>query len=468
MSTDRGDAARRSRRHARSFRRSAIATVGILAAATAGFGLAGALRGPALDEASVGAATALEQTDQRLVLRADQALLPVGAGDVTITPAVPIEVTSDRASITIRFTGLLTAVTEYRVSVAVTGAATGRPGRLEYGFTTPDLDLDLLVRDPDGPDQVRRIGAARGAGEVLFAADRIQEFATLGYGVAAVVLDDDSENGRLVIAPEGETITQEVALPGSGRIRQLQASSTAHLLGFVFSSSDYDAPDARVSQLLLFDPLAPSGGAVPVLGLDGEPLSVLDWRFVPATPYLVVQAFDQSLLLVDTATADAAPVPLGQHSELRGFIPGTVRLVVADPTAGSTIDLADGATTILELADDGRDVGDYRGIPVVLDDDSYYEAVSPPAGAGAQLDYEVLLVTPRGVEVVADVDPGVIVLGLCLSPNAQFLALELQEPGSVFDGYPNLPSNTGVATAVVDLTAGTVRTFPGFAASWCG
>ncbi len=461
--------ARRTRRLNRIFRRSVVATVGILGVATAGLAVAGAFRGPHLAEASVAAATALERSGQRLVLQADQAIDPVEAADVRIVPDIPIDVSSDERAITIRFTGMLRALTQYTVSVAVSGASTGVDGTLDYAFTTPDLDIAVLVRDLDGVDEVRGRTVSGDDAATLFSADRIQEFALLRDGVAAVVLDDSGANGRLMIAPEGEQLTEEVTLPAPGRLQQLRASDTTDRLGVVFTSADPDGPDARLAHLLLLDRLDPSGIARPVTGLDGEPISVLDWRFVPGTPYLVVQAFDQSMLLIDTETADAAPVPLGEHAELRGFLPATLQLVVADPLSGSTIDLESGETAPLELPDDGLDDSAYPGKIVALTADSYVEVASRPAsGEGFVLDYEVLLVGPGGIEVIFDPDAGVPLRDICLSPNGQYLAVEVQDPEGEPDGYPNVSGRTLSTTYFVDLETGQAnRAIAGFASSWC-
>jgi hypothetical protein len=462
-------AARRFQRQARGFRRSVIATVGILGVVAGGLAVAGAFRGPHLDDAAVAAATALERAGQRLVLQADQAIDPVDAADVRIEPDVPIEVSSDERAITIRFTGMLRALTEYRVTAAVTGSATGVTGTLEHVFTTPDLDIAVLVRDLEAADEVRVRSVSGDETTRLFAADRIQEFARLRDGVAAVLLDDEGANGRLVIAPEGEQLTQEVTLPGPGRLQQLRASDTTDRIGVLFTSADAGGPDASLAQLLLLDRLDPSGVLRPVTGLDGEPLSVISWLFVPDTPYLVVQAFDQSMLLIDTTTPDAAPVPLGEHAELRGFLPGTLRLVVADPQSGSTIDLESGQTTPLVLPDDRLDASSYPGKIVVLADDRYVEVASRPAtGEGFVLDYEVLHVSADGVEVIFDPDAGVPIRDICLSPNGQYLAVELQDPEGEPDGYPNLSSRTLSTTYFVDLETGQAnRAVAGFASSWC-
>lgn len=472
MSTERpraAAAARRFQRQARSYRRSVIATAGILGVAATALAVAGAFRGPQLDDAAVAAGTALERAGQRLVLQADQAIDPVAAQDVVIEPAVPIEVTSDERTVTIRFVGMLRALTDYRVTVPVTGASTGVRSALEHTFTTPDLDIAVLVRDLEGADEVRTRSVSGDESTVLFAADRIQEFARLRDGVAAVVLDDEGVTGRLVIAPAGEQLTQEVTLPGPGRLQQLRASDTTDRLGVLFTAVDTDDPDAPLAQLLIFDRLDASGVLRPVTGLDGAPLSVIDWRFVPGTPYLVVQAFDQSMLLIDTTTADAAPVPLGEHAELRGFLPGTLRLVVADPQSGGTIDLESGQTAPLVLPDDGLDEFSYPGKIVVLADDRYVEVASRPApGEGFVLDYEILHVRADGVAVIFDPDPGIPIRDICLSPNAQYLAVELQDPEGEPDGYPNVSGRTLSTTYFVDLETGQAnRAVAGFASSWC-
>jgi hypothetical protein len=461
-------------RRARGWRRSVLATVGILSVAVAGLGLAGTFRAPHLDDASVAAATALLRPDQRLVLQADQEIEPVEASDVRISPATPIEVSADGRAVTVRFPGMLRALTEYTVSVDVRGASTGVAGSWEYAFTTPDLDVAVLVRDLERPDEVVRRAVSGDDPEVLFRADRIQEFALTPDGVAAIVLDESATGpaaaaGRVVLAPEGETITQEISLPGEGRLQQLHASETTGRIGFTFSSTDTRDPEAVSSRLLLFDPLDPSGVVRPVTGLDGEPVSVIDWMFVPGTPYLVAHTFGEAVLLVDTSDPEAVPAPLGEHAELRGFLPGTLRLVVADPLSGGLLDLRDGGTSEFTPPDDGLEEGVYRGALLALTEDRYVEVVSRPSGdSGFVLDYEVLLVDEEGAVTIYDPPEGVPIRAVCLSPNAQFLAVELQDPAGEPDGYPNLPGRTASTTYFVDLETGSAnRGIQGFASSWC-
>lgn len=455
---------RRLRRGAARYRRAVAGTLGVLAFATIGLTIAGAFRGPHLADAAVAAGTALERPGQRLVLQADQAIDAVGAGDVSIEPEVPVEVSSEGRAITIRFTGMLRARTEYDVAVDVTGAATGVRDTLAYAFTTPDLDIAVLARDLDGPDEVRSRAVAGRDAVRLVAGDRIQEFALTRDGVGAILLGDTGAEGRLGFALSGEEQLQEFPLPGAGRLQNLRGSTTTGLLGVLFSATD---GESAVSQLLLVDPFDPAGVARPVTGLDGQPVSVLDWRFVPGTAYLVAQTFDESLLLVDTAQPDAPPTPLGEHAELRGFLPGSRTLVVADPLSGSTIDLESGQTSTLALPDDHLDADAYPGQIVLLDADRYAEVVSR-AGAGFVLDYEVLIVDADGVTTIYDPEPGVTVGSVCLSPNGQYLAIEVQDPEGEPDGYPNVSGRTGSTTTILDVQTGeTAGSIAGIAASWC-
>lgn len=461
--------ARRLERARRSYRRTVALTLGGLVAASAVLGTVGAFRGPGLASWSVSAASAVERPGQRLILSADQGLAPVGVDDVEIEPAAPFDVESTGSAVTVRFTGTLDAATTYRVAVAARSSATGIAERLAVEFQTPDLELTVLARDPAGPDEVRRRTLGAAAPEVLYSADRIQEFALTARGVAAIVLDDSEPSGRLVVREEGRDLDREVVAPLPGRLGGLGASPTGDLVGFVVTPEPSDDPEASEPRLAILDLADPSGVPTVVTGLDGDPVAVLDWVFVPGTTALVVQAFDESLLLVDPV-AGTPPTPLGQHAELRGFLPGTLRLVVADPAAGSTIDLRSGETVTLDLPADGLGDDVYPGDLVALDEESYVEDVSRVApGDGFRLDPVVLAVSRTGAELLLDPEPGIVVSRLCPSPNGQYVAIELLDPAGDPDGYPFLPGRSGTTTVVVDVASGaTAASVVGAQASWCG
>jgi hypothetical protein len=154
---------------------------------------------------------------------------------------------------------------------------------------------------------------------------------------------------------------------------------------------------------------------------------------------------------------------------LRGFIPGTVQLVVANPLSGSTIDLSTGETRALELPPDGANEAAYRGKLLALSDARYLEVVYRTVPGGSfRLDYELLAVGPEGVEVLFDPDAGNAIRDICLSPNAQYVAVEVADSEGVPDEYPNLGSRTGTTTYFIDIETGTSnRSVRGIEASWC-
>lgn len=458
--------ARGDRRRQDRYRRTVLVVVGALTLATAGLGVAGSLQGPKLDEAVLDAGMATERSGARLVLDFDQPLAP--DAEVTVQPQTAVESTVEGNRVTVTFDAPLAFETGYEVRAEVTGAATGRDGSAVHGFETPRPVVTTLVRDPEGDDRVERRELRSDEPEVLFQASVIQEYALLDDAVAAVVQDEDAR-GSVRIAPFGETSSYEVPLPTPGTITRLDAARG--LLAFaVTSDPGADGQPADSSVLHIFDTADPSGVARTIPGLDGAPLQVTALQFVPGTSSLVVQTFDTALLLVDPISG-TPPSPLGQHAEVRGFLPGTTTLVVADPTSGSIIDLADGATELLELPEADLEAGVYESDLVVLDPERYVEVVARPASADEpfRLEFAVVAVDADGTRVLFEpATEGAAVRELCVSPNGQYAAITVDDPGSEPDGVPNAPSFTGASTRIVSIAdASTAGAVPGFAIDWC-
>ncbi len=462
-------AALRERAGLRRFRRSWTALVLSLAVAAAALGTASALQGPRVSSASLNAAAAVERAGQRLVIRADQPLTAVDAADVEVSPEAAVEVSTDGAQLTLRFTGLLRYATEYRVSVAVHGAATGIAGRLEHSFATPDIDVDTLVRHGEGTDApdrvVRQPLAGSGAGTTLLEAPRIQEYARAGSLVAAVVLDAEGHPG-IELASTDDGLTTTVSTPPARTIRRLGANASGDLLGFIVDGEGAGA----TSTLYLLD--LTDGSWVPraVDGPDGSPLAAMDWLMVPGTGSLVVQAQDEQLYLVDALHPETAPAPLGRHTELRGFLPGTLRLVVADPDRGAIVDLAQGTTTTLTLPVAEPERGLYPDAVTLTSDASYAALYVDPMGASdAGVRSVLYAVNAAGTRELFRPPNATSRIGaVCLSPNGQYLAVELVPGGSTADGYPIRIGWRDTTTFFVDAHTGAVRrSVAGMLADWC-
>lgn len=81
----------------------------------------------------------------------------------------------------------------------------------------------------------------------------------------------------------------------------------------------------------------------------------------------------------------------------------------------------------------------------------------------------MVLAGPDGGKVLyRPADDGSRIRQACLSPNAQYLAVEIVSPEGRSDDYPQRPAFTAISTNIVDVSSGAVaRGLPGFDPSWC-
>ncbi|WP_207457413.1 hypothetical protein [Desertivibrio insolitus] len=453
----------RMRPDSRGFSRALWGSILVLSVLAAGFAVAGSLQGPRLDRAQLATDALIASAGSRLLLTTDQPIAPVTAEDVTVEPAASVTVQSDERSVTVTFDDLLRYDTEYTVRVAgVTSSSTGRTGDLVHTFTTPDPELFVLDRGSAGdPDVLRRTTLAGGEGEVVFEADRIQEYARTSDGFVVVTLDADDAPTvtRVSLADDYEL---PVTLPGEGQVSELAASEQG-VFGFVFTPASGGA-----SELVLYDEADQSALGTPIVGTGG-PVGVRDWYLVPGTTSVVLHDAEGNLSLVDALTPEAAS-PLGTHAEVRGFVPGTLDLVVADPTGGFVVDLATGEQSALELAVPELDPALSTGRVLVVDEAGDYLLQLVGFADSGQVVSALLYVDETG-EAPFSITPaadGSTVRDFCLSPNGQYAAVETVSVEGEPDGYPQASAYTAMTTIFVDLTTGTAtRSIAGFAPDWC-
>lgn len=469
---------RAGQRALKRFRRTSLVTFLVLALAAGGLGAAAVLRGPTLGSASINLGASIARDGQKLVLHADQAIGPIDEGQVEVEPATPFSVEASGTDITLTFSGILDYATEYRVRVDdVNGTATGLTGSLDYTFQTPDVQVYSLLRRGGADagagkptDQVLRSTLSAGAdssSEVAFEAPRIQQYAATDTALAAITLDD-AGTSTLQVSVEGAA-PATVYTPTGGRVQNLSASTSAHLFGFTVNGGTDATGRVFQNALFVFDPLGTTGRAEEVTGFDGAPLRVVDWAFVPGTSSIVAQGTDQQLYLLDGLGAKP-PTPLGRHTELRGFLPGELKLIVADSAGTSTIDLTTGAVEPLVQTAPEVDPAFYPGTIVTLQDgvtirqydDVDYSSASPVVGS------VILYADASGTrELFRPAAAGARVRGFCVSPNGQYLAVETIAADSVSDGYA-LPGYSDMTTWFVRIADGvTSRGVPGFLPDWC-
>ncbi|MDR5701938.1 hypothetical protein [Agromyces aerolatus] len=470
---DPADPAAPSTTASRRFRRGLLGTIAVLAAAAVSLAFAGVVQGPRLAEASVDVERVTRLADGRLVLAMNQPVARV-EGDVRVEPEAPATLTIDGRSLVVEFAEPLPYDTEFTVAVdGVVGEAQPTAVSVEHRFTTADAPVYTLARrSADGqPDVVLRSSFAERTPAVVVEAPRLQAFAHAGDAVVAVAIEDDETN-TLRIAGLDET-TQTMGLPEPGVVRSIGGSTTHPLIAFVHDGVTLPggAEPAFRETLFTLDVSGAAAAPEPVLGIDGEPLRVMDWRFVPGTTSLVVQDLDGALFVVD-ALGLTPPTPLGSAAELRGLLPGSRLLVVADPDRGRIFDLETGD----ELPND---------LPVAeLPEQAYPGRVTQLDAAGAHV-LSVLLTGGDGAggvameSLLARVDgegttlryatgENSRLLEYCVAPNGRYATIETVSVDARADGYPHDPSYLDRLTTVVDLDSGdVVLTQSGGSSDWC-
>lgn len=461
---------RSEQRQRARFQRLSIAVVAALIITAGALSVANALQGPRLSSAEINPNATIQRPGQRLILRTNQPVREVAPAQWSITPATDAELTVAGNELTLRFAGSLDYATEYTVAVEVAGVATGAVGTLEYSFRTPDPLLFTLQRT-EGADRILRHSVSREVtDEVVFESERIQQYALLDDYLAVVTLD---ERGAPTLSLEplagGPAVT--VPTPPAFVIRAVRASAQSNLLGYLVEgegSSGGETGGESTSTLFVYDLSDPSGVATEVTGIGGSALTVIDWTFVPGTGSLVAQGPDQQLYLVDPL-GSADPLPLGQHVELRGFIPDTARLVVADFLGGVVLDLAAGTSEPITIPEPELDPALMPGKQVFLNNESFFHLRH-------RIDYDTLHIssglyfTDASGTVEAFVPPSESsrIVDYCLSPNAQYLVVEVVSAEGVPDGYAVEPGFSATMVYLIDIEKGTSeRRLSGFAPDWC-
>lgn len=457
----------------RPFRRRLLGTVGVLALAAFSLGFAGYLQGPKLSEASIDVDLVTRLADGRLVLEMNQLIARV-EGDVHVDPAEPANLSVDGTALVVEFDDPLPYGEHFTVTVdGVVGEAQPAAVTVTHGFTTGDAPVYTLSRrSTDGQaDVILRSTFGERTPQVVLEAPRLQSFAHAGDALVAVSIEDDETN-TLRIAWPGETV-QPLALPAPGVVRSIGGSTTHPLIAFVLDAATPEggAENGYRNTLFTLDVSGGSAGPEPVLGLDGTPIRVMDWRFVPGATSLVVQDFDGALFLVD-ALGLAPPTPLGSTTELRGFVPGTRELVMADPDRGRLVDLQTGEEHPNDLPVAELPEQAYPGTVVQLDSDgAHLVAVLLAGGDGAggvAVDSLLARVDDDGTELRYATGESSRLLGYCVAPNGRYVAVETASVNAAPDGYPITPSTKERLTTVIELATGRVLlTQAGGSSDWC-
>ncbi|MEP6479676.1 MAG: hypothetical protein ABJB03_09815 [Rhodoglobus sp.] len=452
------------------FRRAFALVVVLLLLFCTGLGVVAFFQGPKLASAQVDTTGVVDQSGQQLRLFANQSVAHVNKSQVTITPPVDFSVTTSGALISVQFDERLWYATDYQVRIAgVTSVYEARPSTLSYRFITETPTVYFLHRgQPD--DQIVATGLTGSARSVVYSAQSIQSFVVLPGALAVATVANDGTS-RLSIVNRVDGTVSSVPLPASGALEQLQGAESSSLLGFTFTShspadGSSDLHPEFTSTLFTFD-LRAGGTPQPVLGIDGKPLRVFSWMFVPGTATVVALNRELSLLTVDPATASV--LPIGQYSELEHISTDGTRLALTDQRGSIALSLADNSATRLKASpmDGGTP---YLGAFQVLRNGDRIEHISLFQDATGR--FSTRLVYDDGATsrllYQTHADTGSIE-SFSVSPNEQYVAIEtIPDLGArVSDGYTVEPRATTITTIIVDVATGKiVRGVEGFDLTW--
>jgi hypothetical protein len=442
------------------FRLTAAVTIGALLLAAVGLTLANTLQGPRLLDAQINPGTAVEGAGERLILRVDQTIAEPTADQVTVTPRVPIEPTTDGAALILRFADSLSYATTYEIVAKVQSGTTGASATLTYSFRTPDGAFYTLERaasnaDADAPDQIVHHLLGSPEQRVVRSQPRIEQYAVADPAIA-VVTSDAAGAAALTVGPlDGSEPNQTLA--DNSDISQLRSSGPSGLLGFVLTPLN-DTDLGGGGQLHFYDPVA--GKLIKVSGFDGKPLEPLDWAFVPGTTSIVAQTADNSFYLIDPFNGRQTQ-PLGGHSRMYGFVPGSTTLIVDDSGDYKAIDLATGNTSTVPALDLPEAAGLQQLLPLG-GDRGYIGWMATQDGAAS-----VVVINDGNARQIYAEEPDATggIQNICLSPNGQYLAVAKLPRDTATN-----PDSSGFAnkTEFVDTATGrTDHDVAGSQVNWC-
>ena len=492
-------------RSLRPFTRALWTLVGGLVVACLALIAVNLLSGPRLTAVDVDTTAVVSSANARLVLATNRQLNPVTPEQVSIEPAAAFQVTTSQNSVVITFDQPLAYNTDYTVSVRkIIGSAVDRESTLSAEFSTSEPSMQYLSRgvasteaDIRPDDRIVRTTIGAHDTAVAFSAPTIQEFVPIGSELAVVTVNVDVAKSDLGGADLGgadlsgadlsnalyrvkaDGTAEILNLPGVGLVRDLQAAPGQSLLGFRFTSAA-NAPGPRYENVLFVLDLATNATSA-MVDLSGDPLSVTTWGFMPGRADIVAQQYDSTLLLinpVDQPDGDpresepepVPPIPIGQFADLTSFAPDGVRISVSDRDGQYVLDLSEGTESVVapqNVQGTNRYTSELR---FLAGGDGYVQRIAEfDPVTGSVQHYLSLVVGGEARTVYAPVSATETIVGFELSPNDQYLAVQIvpNRDTEVSDGYPVNAQTTDATTLFVNVQTGQMRrSVLGFDATW--
>ncbi len=474
----------------RPFRRSLWILVGGLVASCAALVAVNLLSGPRLTAVDVDTTAVVSAANARLVLATNRQLVEVTPEQISIEPAATFQVTTSANSFVISFPQPLAYNTDYSVSVrGVTGTAVDRNSIITAEFSTSEPSLYYLSRAAPSTDagaraadRILRTTTGSADTAVAFTTPNIQQFVPIGSELAVATVTSvqgSSELTNALYRVDADGTAEALNLPGVGLVHDLQAAPGQSLLGFRFTSAA-DAAGPHYENVLFVLDLR-TNAATAVQDLAGNPLSVTIWGFMAGRADIVARQYDSTLLLINPLDQSGGnplenepefdpPVPLGQFANLTAFAPDGVRIAVSDRDGQYVLDLSQGTESPIVPQSVAGTTQYTAELRFLAGGDGYVQRVAEfNAATGSVRQYLSLVQGGEARTVYAPVSADETIVGFELSPNDQFLAVQIvpNRDTELFDGYPVNAQATEATTLFVNVATGDVRrSVLGFDATW--
>lgn len=405
---------------ARRFRLRTGLLAGALVLLAGGLGLASVLQAPRLTGVDVRPAALVAGADAHITLRLSQSVSDVAAEDVATDPDLPVRVTSAGNEIALTPEEPLDYGGELRIRVRVVSEATGAVATIDTSVHAPDTLVSTLVRDERG-DRILGAGLVSGAaGFDLTPAARIQEYAMLPDR-ALVVAETGAGRAELSSVRIGSGAVEPVIRDTTAELTELRTEPTVLAAGIVVTGLRL-GPDPTRRTLLLFDARGAFAAPATVAAVDGTPIAVETWRFLPGTSAVVLRDTAGGLWRADPMLGEAA-------TRLPADAPEGAALGEPDRIVGA------GGDTVTVARDRGSLRSAREGVERTL---------FAPAAADSRIG------------------------AVCAAPNGRALAVEVIAGDAESDGRAVRPGATRSTTVFLDIRTGAqLRSAIGFSPNWC-
>lgn len=429
--------------------------------------------GPRLRTATLDRSLVASQLGQRITLHANQPLAKLPPGSVRIEPAADFSVTNNGDIITVALKQRLKYNTRYTISIdGVTAKNSSRHvANFEYDFTTSDPAFYYLKRSnafeagARQPDKIYASTLHATQDELLYSAPRILDYVVLDKYLV-VATGESQRASKLFLVDKDTRKVSPVDLPEAGLVSQLQASGDGVSYGFVFTGEDNKRADSYARTLFMHD-ISPGHIMVPVAGMAGKQVDVIDWQFAPDRTTIVAQLLDTSLLLID-GNFKNLPVPLGRHSSMSTFARDGIRLAIVDDKGPGILNLVKRSREPVPdnaLSESPAVLLDLR---LLSNQEGYLTHQQVPTGTIGYREYLESNIAGR-TKILHDTrSKDFAILGFTTSLNDQVLAVETARLKDVgYDGYPVDPKPLSMHTLLIDAESGTtIRDVNGVDINW--